>query len=51
MSINLENVTTEALLRKCSVKKCVLRNFSKFTWKYLCQSPFFNKVAGLGPAY
>ena len=28
-------------------KKGVLRNFSKFTWKHLCQSLFFNKVAGL----
>ena len=30
---------------KCSVKKSVLRNFAKFTGKYLCQSLFFNKVA------
>ena len=28
----------------------VLRNFSKFTGKHLCQSLFFNKVAGLRPA-
>ena len=28
-------------------KKGVLRNFAKFTGKYLCQSLFFNKVAGL----
>ena len=26
-------------------KKGVLRNFSKFKVKHLCQSPFFNKVA------
>ena len=25
-------------------KKGVLRNFTKFTGKYLCQSLFFNKV-------
>ena len=25
-------------------KKCVLRNFRKFTGKHLCQSLFFNKV-------
>ena len=31
----------------CSVKKGVLRNFTKFTGKHLCQSVFFNKVAGL----
>ena len=31
-------------------KKRVLRNFAKFTGKHLCQSLFFNKVAGLKPA-
>ena len=31
-------------------KKGVLRNFTKFTVKHLCQSLFFNKVAGLRPA-
>ena len=31
-------------------KKGVLRHFAKFTRKHLCQSPFFNKVAGLRPA-
>ena len=36
--------------RRCSVKKGVLRNFAKFTGKHLCQSVFFNKVAGLRPA-
>ena len=30
-------------------KKCVLRNFAKFTGKHLCQSLFFDKVAGLKP--
>ena len=34
----------------CSVKKGVLRNFAKFTGKHLCQSLFFDKVAGLRPA-
>ena len=28
-------------------KKGILKNFAKFTGKYLCQSLFFNKVAGL----
>ena len=28
-------------------EKGVLRNFTKFTGKHLCQSLFFNKVAGL----
>ena len=31
-------------------KKGVLENFAKFTGKYLCQSLFLNKVAGLRPA-
>ena len=32
----------------CSIKKGALKNFAKFTKKYLCQSLFlFNKVAGL----
>ena len=31
-------------------KKGVLRNFAKFTGKHLCQSLFFNNVAGLRPA-
>ena len=31
-------------------KKAALRNFTKFTGKHLCQSLFFNKVAGLRPA-
>ena len=30
-------------------KKSVLKNFTKFTGKHLCQSLFFNKVAGLRP--
>ena len=28
-------------------KKGVIRNFTKFTGKHLCQSLFFNKIAGL----
>ena len=35
--------------RRCSMKKGVLRNFTKFTGKHLCQSLFFNKVVGLRP--
>ena len=33
--------------QRCSVRKGVLRYFTKFTEKHLCQSLFFNKVAGL----
>ena len=36
--------------QRCSVRKGVLRNFAKFTGKHLCQSLFFNKVSGSGPA-
>ena len=32
--------------RRCSVQIGVLKNFIKFTGKHLCQSLFFNKVAG-----
>ena len=32
---------------KVFCKKGVLRNFAKFTGKHLCQSLFFNKVAGM----
>ena len=31
-------------------KKGVFENFRKFIGKHLCQSLFFNKVAGLRPA-
>ena len=36
--------------RRCSVKKGVLTNSTKFTGKHLCHSLFFNKVAALRPA-
>ena len=32
------------------MRKGVLRNFAKFTERHLCQSLFFNKIAGLTPA-
>ena len=35
---------------RCFIKKGVLRNFVKFPGKYLYQSLFFNKVAGIRPA-
>ena len=38
---------TEAVVQRCSTRKAVLKNFTKFTGKHLCQSLFFNKVAGL----
>ena len=36
---------------RSSVKKGVLKNFSKFTGKHLCQSLFFNKAADLNFFY
>ena len=33
--------------QRCSVRKGVLRNLTKFTGKHPCQSLFFDKVAGL----
>ena len=44
------NHRVKVCLQRCSFKKGVLRNFAKFTGKHLCQSLFFNKVAGLRPA-
>ena len=35
--------------RRCSIRKGALKNFTKFTGKHLCQSLFFNEVAGLRP--
>ena len=42
--------TSRSSRQEVFYKKCVLRNFPKFTRKDLCQSLFFNKVAGLMPA-
>ena len=41
---------SEAVVRRCSVKKGVLINFAKFTGKHLSQSFFFNKSADLRSA-
>ena len=41
-------IFVEAVVRRCSIKRDVLRNFAKFTGKHLSQSLFFNEVAGLG---
>ena len=43
-------MTTRSSHQKCSARKDVLRNFSKFTRKHLCQVLFYKKVAGLEPA-
>ena len=38
----------EAVTRRCSVKKGVLKNFAKFTGKQLCQSLFLIKLQASG---
>ena len=40
-------VTVRGSHRRCSIRKGVLKNFTKFSGKHLCQSFFFNKVASL----
>ena len=35
--------------QRCSIKKGVLRNFAKFTWKYLYQGLFLIKTQALSP--
>ena len=44
---NIVNEITEAVVQRCSLKVSVLKNLAKFIGKHLCQSLFFNKVAGL----
>ena len=43
-------MTTRSNHQRCSARKGVLRNFSKFIGKHLRQVLFYNKVAGLEPA-
>ena len=42
--LHVFSIRTEAAIRGVLCKKDVLRNFTKFTGKHLCQSLFFNKV-------
>ena len=44
---NFITFTLRSSHRRCYLKKGVLKNFAKFKGKHLCQSLFFNKVAGL----
>ena len=47
---NTKKQTQKAVIRRCPVKrKYVLKNFAKFTEKYLFRSRFFNKLAGSKP--
>ena len=49
MFIN-DDYMLKSSLSEVFYKKGVLRNFTKFKGKHLCQSLFFNKVTGLRPA-
>ena len=44
-----DNQNRSSHQRWCPIKKGVLRSFTKFTGKHLCQSLFLNKVADLRP--
>ena len=50
MKILLHSKNFTSNCRGCFAKKGFLENFTKFTGKYLCQSLFFDKVAGMRPA-
>ena len=41
------NTCTEAVARRCSIKSFFVEKLAKFTGKHLCQSFFFDEVAGL----
>ena len=43
----LRNANNRSNHQRCSMKKAVLRNFTKTSGKHLCQGLLFNKVAGL----
>ena len=42
-AVYLLSETSRSSHQRCSIKKGVVRNFSKFTGKHLCHSLFFNK--------
>ena len=44
-----EQIKIRSSLSQMYFKMGVLKNFAIFTGKHLCQSLFFNKVAGLKP--
>ena len=47
---NIKKTSYRTCHQRCSVKKGVLRDFTKLTGKQLCRRLFFNKVADLRPA-
>ena len=50
LQLTKQQTTTRSSQQRCSMKKSVLGNSTKFTRKHLYQSLFVNKVAGLRPA-
>ena len=42
--MSVDGLWSEAVARKCSLKKGVVENFTKFTGKQLCQSLSFDKL-------
>ena len=46
---DVQKIKTKRSCPEMFSKKGVIRNFTKFTGKLLCQSLFFNKVSGLKP--
>ena len=48
LSIKVTNIMiNRSSHQRCSMKKGILKNFTKFTGEHLCQSFFFNKVGVL----
>ena len=46
LTVNIIQVCYRSSHQGCSVRKGVLRDFTKFTWKHLSQGLSFNNVAG-----
>ena len=48
--INLVTSMERISQQRCSIKRCVLKNFAKFIGKHLCQGLFLNKIDRSFPA-
>ena len=47
MTLKYKILIVRSSHQRCSMKKSVLKNFTKLTGKQLCQSPFLNRVSGV----
>ena len=45
MTLKYEILIARSSHQRCFIKKGIIKNFTKFTGKHLCQSPFFDKVS------